>query len=275
MKAPYIRLALVGAVILITQAVPDVPATALAQVRVPRVPIPIEPVPVRPLPRGGGCGGGVPVAKVPVKPAVPVEVPVPKMSVRPATREVRPAFPEMRPTMPEVRPPVLPHEPAQVGGAFHAPERLEVLEQIRVSGVKRDWARVDELAGQELRRPGGEPTLNEDLKAVQTAARTSLAVERVLPVVASAKPDVPALDRRLDDLLAATGDKDLVHDVKEFCGVEALRHGNAEEAKTLLPAGWEKEDPRALLRDMKIRIEAKYPVAPDGGATPPKVGPVP
>jgi hypothetical protein len=279
MKTPYFRLALVGAVILITQAAPDLPATALAQ-RIPIEPIPFKPVPVRPVPRGGGCGGApVPVAKVPVRPPTPIEVPKisapPAIRIEPLSISVRPAMPEVRPTIPGVPAPELSLRPAPVGGAIRAPERVGALEDIRVSGVKRDWARVDELAGKELGRPGHAPAVTDDLKAVQTAARTSLAVERVLPAVdAKATPDAPDLEQRLADLLAATGDKDLVRDVKEFRGVEALRRGNAEEAKKL-PEGWEKEDPRALLRDMKKRFEARYPAAPDEKAAPPKVGPVP
>jgi hypothetical protein len=151
-----------------------------------------------------------------------------------------------------------------------------VLEQIRTSGAKRDWSRVDKLTGQELRRPGGTPALNDDLKAIQAVARRSHAVEQLLPALTvETAPDVGVLERQLADLQTATGDKDLVRDVKEFLGVDALLHGHPEEAKKLLPPGWEKEDPRNLLRDMKKRLESKYPSTPGEGTAPPKVGPVP
>jgi len=83
------------------------------------------------------------------------------------------------------------------------------------------------------------------------------------------------VEHQLADLLDATGDKELVGDVKEFLGVGAQRHGRPEQAKKLLPSGWEKEDPRTRLRDMKKRFEAKYKTPPDGGAAPQNVGPVP
>jgi hypothetical protein len=155
------------------------------------------------------------------------------------------------------------------------PGQRLALEPIRVSAAKRDWPRVDRLVGQELNRPGVPPAVGGRLKEAQTAARQVLAAERLIPVLAAPAPDVPALEGQLDDLLTATGDKDLVGDVKEYLGLVAKRHGHPEEASKLLPPGREEKDPRALLRDLKKRLEAKYPETPGNGAAPPEVGPVP
>jgi hypothetical protein len=110
MRTRYLSLTIAGAVILITQAIPDLPATALAQVRVPIEPIPIKPVPVRVGPRGGGCGGGVPAAKIPVRTSVPKVEPLVPLKMEP------------------IRPPVLNPEPLRMpppireGGANFRPE---------------------------------------------------------------------------------------------------------------------------------------------------------
>jgi hypothetical protein len=97
MRTRYLSLAIAGAVILVTQAIPDVPATALARGRPPR------------LPSGGvrprvGCAGGARVApKLPSGGAKPIA----KL----------PRVPEIAPK-PIPKPPIEPHPslPARING---------------------------------------------------------------------------------------------------------------------------------------------------------------
>jgi hypothetical protein len=236
MKTRYFRLALVGVFLVITQAVPDIPAVALAQGRVPRLPS----GGVRPR---GGCAGGARVA-----PRLPSGGPksVPKLA-----------------TGPKVAPkpiPKVPHDP-------HVPLPARINGQRDVLSARaaaREWGPFV-LAAQA--RPGELPAVvGRHLEALEANASGLKALGRLRDLVHGPWPQ----DVRAEEVLAGVvafenASPPEAPAMRRYLALRADMEGQPGVARQLLRPG-EALDAPSVLRDLKLLEEV--------GATPPPTSPL-
>jgi hypothetical protein len=234
-KTRYFRLALVAALLLITQAVPDIPATALARGRPPR------------LPSGGvrprvGCGGGArvvprlpsggskPVAKLPRVPEIAPK-PIPKM-------------------------PNEPHAPlpSRIGGQRDA---------LNARAAVRDWVPLVVAA---RARPGELPAVGRHLDALEVNADGLKALAHLRDLVHGPWPQ----DVRAEDVVAGltafeNASPQEAPALRRYLALRAEMEGQPGVARQLLRPGEVLNTP-SVLRDLKLLEEVS--------ATPPPTSPL-
>jgi hypothetical protein len=234
MKTRYFRLAVVGALLLITQAIPDVPAVALAQFRAPPRVVPVRPsggVRVR----GGGCSGGgarlvpkVPSAAPKVAPrAVPKVLPDPKVPL-----------------------------PARLAGQR---------ELLHAHASARDWALLGVAAS--AGRAELPPVVGRHLEVLEANANGLKALGRLRDLVHGPWPkDVPAEEVAAGVAAFETASPQDAPALRHYLALRAEMEGQPAVAQKLLPPD-EALDARSVLRDLKVLEEISAtppPISPLG-----------